>query len=445
MSALLTLIAPACSPSHLLSGGGGALLPGQVKEGRSASTPIDHIIIVVQENRSFDNIFAGYPGADTATAGRTHDGSMVALRAVSFKSLDTLSGAYQLRDGIADWDSGKMDGFDLPTNQTGSAVGRFPYAYLQRSLVKPYWEMAGQYVLADHMFPTQWGPSYTAHLDLIAGSTLLSAGEADADTPTAFPWGCDAPAGTTTETWSSTGAYGTSGPFPCFDDSNSLFGPNTLANVLDSAGISWRYYAPALSTLAGSTWSAFDSVRNVRYGADWQNVVSPETTILTDAEKSLPRVSWVIPDFKNSDHSGSQSNTGPSWVAAVVNAVGRSKYWKSSVIIVLWDDWGGWYDNAPPPQPDFAGLGIRVPCIIISPYARRHYVSHTQYEFGSVLKFVEQTFGLPSLGTTDARASSLVDALDFTQPPRKFTPFSSAYSAANFLREKPSHKPPDDM
>lgn len=443
-AAALAAILSACSSARFSGTDTNHFLPAHVRVA-SLSTPIDHVIIVVQENRSFDNIFAGYPGAYSATSGRMHDGTMVPLRPVTFTSVDKVGAAYLLREGIADWDNGKMDGFDLANTTTGSTVGRFPYAYLQRSLVKPYWEMANQYVLADRMFPTQWGPSYTAHLDLIAGSTLLSSGKTLADGTSALPSGCDAPAGTTTFTWSSTGAYGTGGPFPCFDDSNSLFGTDSLASVLDAAGISWRYYSPPLSNAGGSVWSAFDSIRNVRYGADWKNVVSPETTVLSDAGNDLPQVSWVIPDFANSDHSGSQSNSGPSWVASVVNAVGKSKYWNSSVIIVLWDDWGGWYDNMPPPQLDFAGLSIRVPCIIISPYARRHYVDHTQYEFGSVLRFVEQTFGLPSLGETDARARSIVDALDFTQPPRKFATFLAPYAEAHFLREKPSYKPPDDM
>lgn len=438
------MLAAACSPAGF-SGAGKPILPQQVKIAHAGSSPIDHIIIVVQENRSFDNIFAGYPGANTATSGHTHDGSIVPLRPISFTASDTVADSYTLKNGIADWDNGRMDGFDLPTNQFGAPVGRFPYAFLQRSQVKPYWQMADQYVLADHMFPTEWGGSYEAHLDLIGGSTLLNSGEVVADGPLGYPWGCDAAAGTRTPTWSSKGVYGTSGPFPCFDDSNSLFGTDTIASVLDSANISWKYYAPALSSSGGALWTAFDSIRSVRYGTDWKNIVSPETTILTDAGKSLAEVSWVMPDFANSDHSGSQSSTGPSWVASVVNAVGKSKFWNSSVIIVLWDDWGAWYDNVPPPQMDFAGLGVRVPCIIISPYARRHYVDHTQYEFGSVLKFVEQNFRLPSLGATDARARSLVDALDFTQPPRRFVPFSAQYAAIHFLRERPSHKPPDDM
>ena len=123
--------------------------------------------------------------------------------------------------------------------------------------------------------------------------------------------------------------------------------------------------------------------------------------------------------------------------------------------MILWDDWGGWYDDLPPPQPDFRGLGIRVPCIVVSPYARATsarqpgYVSHTPYEFGSILAFVEDTFGLPvlgpaSLGYTDSRATSIGDVFDFHQAPRPFTPISAPQSATYFLHQVPSGLPPDD-
>jgi phospholipase C len=157
----------------------------------------------------------------------------------------------------------------------------------------------------------------------------------------------------------------------------------------------------------------------------------------------------VIPDWEWSDHTSSGSDLGPSWVTAVVNAIGQGPDWKSTAIVIVWDDWGGWYDNVPPPHVDYRGPGIRVGCIIISPYAKPHYVSKTEYEFGSILHFEEQAFGLPPIGPsadgyTDTRANSLVDSFDFTQTPRAFTPFQSKYPPSTFLLARPSYRPPDD-
>jgi phospholipase C len=193
-------------------------------------------------------------------------------------------------------------------------------------------------------------------------------------------------------------------------------------------------------------WSAFSAIKNVYYGPDWtRNVISPETKVFDDAKAGkLPSVAWIIPDFKWSDHPSTPSNWGPSWVADVVDEIGKSTAWPSTAIVVLWDDWGGWYDSAPPPQLDYVGLALRVPCIIISPYARKGVVSHTQYEFGSILKFMEQTFKLRSLGSTDVRANSLVEAFDFTQKPRAFVPIATRHSPSFFSKQHPSDEPPDN-
>jgi phospholipase C len=131
-------------------------------------------------------------------------------------------------------------------------------------------------------------------------------------------------------------------------------------------------------------------------------------------------------------------------VGDVVNAIGKSKYWKSAAIVILWDDWGGYYDNAPPKQLDYVGLGIRVPCLIISPYAKRGYVSHTTYEFGSILKFVEDTFGLASLNTSDVRATSIEDSFDFGQAPRTFKPIPTKVPASYFISQPQSIQAPDN-
>jgi phospholipase C len=217
---------------------------------------------------------------------------------------------------------------------------------------------------------------------------------------------------------------------------------------LDADGVPWRYYAPQVGqSFGGDLWNAFDGIRAVRYGSEWNtNVTWPETNVFKDITAGkLPSVSWVIPDYQNSDHPGSPSDTGPSWVAQVVNAIGNSPEWNSTAIIVTWDDWGGWYDHVRPPGTlSFGGLGFRVPMMVISPYSRKGLVTHNQYEFGTIIKFVEDNWGLPRLGTTDVRAASMIDdVFDFTQAPRKFVTIDSKYSKAYFLKQKPSGQPTD--
>ncbi|MGB8520786.1 MAG: alkaline phosphatase family protein, partial [Candidatus Tumulicola sp.] len=124
--------------------------------------------------------------------------------------------------------------------------------------------------------------------------------------------------------------------------------------------------------------------------------------------------------------------------------IGQSDYWNSTAIIVVWDDWGGFYDHEPPPFFDDAGgLGFRVPAIVISPYVKAGTISHTQFEFGSILRFIENTYGLASLGTSDARAKSIGVIFHFSQTPRPFSPIPSARSREYFLRQSPSYLPVD--
>ncbi len=407
----------------------------------AASSRIKHVIIVVQENRSFDNLFAGFPGADTVTTGRRHDGSSVALHPTPLEDGADV-GHFHYSFELA-FHNGKMDGFDL---QQGYGFGPggsydvvpqspdYPYAYVPRSEAQPYVDLATAYTLGDRMFASNSGPSFPAHQYLIAGES----NDAD-EVPTVAPWTCDAPAGTVVPQLANDGSD-TTGVFPCFDYP-------TLADRLDAANLSWRYYAPSITTPAGSTFaSAYGAVKHIRFGADWtSDVVSPETTVLNDiAANALPAVSWVIPSFADSDHALGKNNRGPSWVKAIVDAVGASPAWNSTAILVTWDDWGGWYDHVAPPQLDAMGLGFRVPLLVISPYAKHGYVSHVRHEFGSILHFTESVFGLPTLGTTDARADDLSDCFDFTQTLRPFTALRRArYRIDDFRSEIPTGQAPD--
>jgi phospholipase C len=262
------------------------------------------------------------------------------------------------------------------------------------------------------------------------------------DFPTPASWGCDAAPGTVTSMITASGHYlRDKGPFPCFTYA-------TLRDLLDAKGLSWLYFT---NTSHAHVWNAFDAISAVRYGPEWQsNIVIPQTQIYqTIANAQLPAVTWVVPDALDSDHPALHSDTGPSWVASIVNAIGESAYWPSTAIVVVWDDWGGEYDNVPPPQITGQGLGMRIPMLIVSAYAREAapntpgYISHTQYEFGSILKFVEDNWGLGRLGTSDVGANSIIDSFDFKQPPRAFTPISSKYSKEYFKRRPPSGLPID--
>jgi phospholipase C len=433
----------------------------------ASSSPISHIVVIVQENRSLENFFAGYPGANAPMSGCAGVSSnesrsarynrsrpfpeptptcppgdtVIPLHQITFNGPDL---EHDWHSSMIEWHKGKMDGF----YQFGQKHGQYQaYAYVDRSLIQPYWTMASQYVLADEMFPTEFGGSFTAHLTLVAGTDNItqSPSRAEVDFPSVPPDDCDAPPGTKSSYLDhKRGLHIQTGPFPCFDQFN------TMAQVLDGGGVSWKYYATRV--LNGGMWSPFEAIKYVRYGPDWStNIIAPQTQVLTDpGNNQLAAVSWVTPSKNNSDHPKDHSDQGPSWVASVVNAIGQSSYWNTSAIIVLWDDWGGWYDNAAPPQLDYRGLGMRVPCLIISPYAKQGYVTHTQLEFGSILRFMEETFtlppiGSPSAGYTDQRANSLDDAFDFTQSPRPFVPIQGKYSKAHFLHERQTGEPPDNQ
>ncbi|MFY9720798.1 MAG: alkaline phosphatase family protein [Candidatus Cybelea sp.] len=427
----------------------------------SYTSPIAHIVVIVQENRTFNNLFATFPGATGTTVGKKLYGKGKNQRTVSVKLMETslrarLSLNHAYLAFLQAYDGGNMDGFNRVkfVNDRG-AEGRLPYHYVNPSQIVPYWTMAKEYALANAMFDTQGSDSFPAHQDLIRGGTEVSSSQSMID---GLPyshgaWGCDSPPGTKTSVIT-TGLRlrRFAGPFPCtsdFPSSGSDY--ETLRDLLDAKSLSWKYYTPKLYD-PGGIWDAFDVIAPVRYGPEWgTNVSWPETNIFNDIAKgALPAVSWVIPEGKNSDHPRDGSDTGPSWVASVVNAVGESPDWNSSAIIVLWDDWGGFYDPVkPPPFDKQGGPGFRVPMIVVSPYARKGpsnrsgYISNTVYEFGSIVQFIEDTFNLGRLGTTDSTTNSMSDMFDFYQPPRPFKTIGSKYSRAYFLHQKPSGLPVD--
>ena len=421
------------APSAALTPAAGAALLGGGK--------IKHVIIVIMENRTLDNLFNGYPGADTVAAGQTHLGASVALRPTPFEAPcdpDHMHAAW-----IKDWDGGKMDGFDTtPANCFGAPPDPlYPYGYVPRAETQPYWDVASRFTLADRMFATQTGPSYPGHLFLIAGT---SHHETD-DPSNALIWGCDAPAGTTVPVHDDAEPSNITGAeFPCFDTT-------TLGDAIETAGKQWLYYTFLLDYRLTQTKTAaatlpYDAIRHVRFGPDWNNrIVGPGWRIFTDMQQgTLPDVSWVNPPIIATDHAQSTTNLGPDYVAVLANQLASSQYWDDTALLVAWDDHGGWYDHVNPPQLDGDGLGMRVPLLVISKWAKRGYVSHVQHEFGSLLKFTERTIGVASLGTTDERADDLSDCFDFKQTPPAYQPVATLHVGLSFFMQLGLDSGPSD-
>ena len=358
---------------------------------------ITHVIVIIQENRTFDNLFNGFPGADTAQSGLNHLGQTVALISVPLNGRGDWS--HTRGNCRIAYDGGKMDGFDLDT-AVGSPPPPSNYGYVQQSDTTVYWNLATKYTLADRMFGSNCGSSFAAHQYLIAAQTGSEI------TPRKSPWGCDSQIPNP----------------PCFDYA-------TLGDLADAAGVTWRYYAHGVDLSTTSSLNgflAYDAIRHIRFGPDWStfHIGVPETTLLTDIQNgNLAQISWVTPICRNSDHHGcgtALNAAGPAWVAAVTNAIGQSQYWNNAAILVVWDDWGGWYDHVAPVESFSDGLGFRVPLIVISPYARHGYVSHVNHEFGSIDRFIEETFNLGTLGGRDLVSDDLSDCFDFSQLPSPF-------------------------
>jgi len=407
---------------------------------KRTSGKIQHVVVILEENRAFDDLFQAYPGADTLPYGYDSNGNKIPLSPIPLEApydLDHTSGAF-LTDcngtGSIPGTNCRMNGFNNEYVSCSASCPPNPqYGYVPHRETKPYFAMAKQYVLGDRMFTSHIDASFISHQYIIAGQASSAV-----DLP-GGEWGCDGGSGDRVSTLTQSRGYGNSIQ-ACFDN-------QTIGDEIDSASLTWRSYATALGG-DGDIWNMYQAIRHIRYGNDWsKDVISPQTNIFTDIKKGfLANVTWVSPTCATSDHSGCQGNQGPSWVASVVNAVGRSQFWDSTAIFVYWDEWGGWSDHVPPPYVDYDGLGMRVPLLVISPYAKQNYVSHVQYEHGSILRFIEDQFGLGRLSASDARANSPeADCFDFSQQPRTFKRIRAALTADYFIHAPPSRvRPPLD-
>jgi len=371
---------------------------------------IQHIVFIIKENRTFDHYFGTFPGADGVTSGPISTGDRVPLRHAQDRMPHDIG--HEWNDAHTAMHGGRMDRFDL----VASAITENEILSMTQFLdadIPSYWSYAEHFALGDHMFSSLAGASFPNHLYTIAAQ----AGGAitNADSPR---WGCDADEAADVEVMDAHGNKARR--YPCFDFP-------TVADSLERAGISWRYYAP-VEGQAGYIWSSLDAIRHIRLTPLWNQRVLPFGTFVADAQSgALPAVSWLVPDFADSEHptvgrfaGTSQSVSvcvGENWTVEQVNAIMQGPDWPTTAIVITWDDFGGFYDHVPPPAADQFGYGPRVPLIVISPYAKEGFVSHTIYEFASVLRLIETRFNLAPLTTRDAIANSLLDLFDFSKAP----------------------------
>lgn len=414
----------------------------------SGSNVIQHVIIVIQENRTVDNLFQGLPGANTQSYGYISSGQKVQLGQIRLETtwdIDHSLNAFLMScNGTGSYPGTdcQMNGFNNEVAQCGA--GNYPpcpikypeYAYVPASETKPYVAMAQQYVFGDEMFASNVdASSFVAHQYLIAAQSSSAV-----NFPNSNEWGCEGGSGDTIQTLTQQRKVNYGHRIQvCLNN-------ETLGDELDAAALSWRYYTAATPHGNGAFWSAYSAISHIYYGPDWKkDVESPQTKFFTDVQNgNLPAVSWITPTCPNSDHAGCGGNGGPDWVASIVNAIGNSQYWDSTAIFVTWDDPGGWYDHVPPQKLDYDGLGLRVPFLVISAYAKQGYVSHVNYELASILRFIEDRWGLNTLSASDKRATSPAgDCFDFNQSPRSFQTIPSKRSKYYFMHQPLDPRPVD--
>jgi phospholipase C len=366
---------------------------------RTYNYPLRHVVIIIKENRSFDNLFGRFPGADGATTGKLSSGKTVPLGHMPDSFLFDLGhDASAARLAV---DGGKMDGFD---RLSGAIQGNRDIALSQywQSDIPAYWSYASRYTLADRLFSTILGPSFPNHL-----VTVASTSGGVINNPLNIlhgAWGCDSGPQARVERVDAQGHD--QFVAPCFNF-------RTLADELSARSLSWAYYAPTIGQ-PGYNWSVLDAIRHIRYSPLWRQDVRPQSAFFSDiAHNRLPAVSWVTPDGAHSEHPPYSMCAGENWTVQRVNAIMHSSYWRNTAIILTWDDFGGTYDHVAPPKESSIMFGPRVPAIVISPYARPHHIDHSTYDFNSILKFIEDWLGLPALTRYDASAKSLTDAFDF--------------------------------
>ncbi len=367
-----------------------------------ARAKIKHVVFVMLENHSFDNVFGRFPNADGARQAQVvGHGTLPLLHAPPYYWHDI---SHDRFDTLRAMDKGKMDGFI----QVGGANLNGDLMALQQydaPDIPNFWTYAHHFTLGDHMFSSVATATFPNHLYSVAAQ---SGGVVTNPQNWHNGWGCDS--GKQVFTLKQNAAGKISGGGTCFSFA-------TLADRMQSAHVPWAYYAAPPSNL-GYIFSTLDAFRSIRETKLWTTNVKDEATFAADARAGrLPAFSWVTPRFETSSHPPFTICAAENWFVSKMNALMQGPDWSSTAVVLVWDDFGGFYDHVAPPRLDTMGLGPRVPLLIISPYAKRGYISHTTYSFESVLKTFEEIADLPPLTQRDRNAHDLLDSFDFNQRP----------------------------
>jgi phospholipase C len=378
LAVILLLLLP-LQAAHAQNASTAATTKASVPNATVNGTPIKHIIVIFQENHAFDNYFGTYPGVNGLNGSIALPVKKGSNATVSPFHLSSSSGTGSLSNTATTareaYDNGSMDGF-VYAEKSNLTMGYYDYRDI------PYfWDYASKYVLMDNFFTSEMGPSLPNHLYLIAGQS-----------------------GNLTE-----------------DANNFSLNFPTVMDQLDAHGVSWKYYSDGSNGYATpGEWNPLPAFQSFKTNASRLQNLAPNAEFVNDVSTGkLANVSWMIPsEISEAEHPPADPSVGEHYVVSTINAVMQSSYWNSTAIFVTWDDYGGFYDHVAPPQVDSLGLGFRVPCLVISPYAKEGFVDHTQADFTSILKFIETAHSLPPLTARVAATSNLSDAFDFSQAPR---------------------------
>jgi phospholipase C len=411
---------------YACTGGGRKPAPGITATGAVIGTqtrwPIKRVVYLMMENRSFDNLFGRFPGANG-----THVGVKFGKEVPLARSPFWLPGdlPHDRAAFLNDVNAGAFDGF-------GNGQFGDPWAYTQfeEHQLPAYYGWARDYVLCDNFYSSVAGPSYPNHFFFVAGQ---SGGALDnpenievrKDKNGVFKsWGCD--------------AVGNNVFVFVKDDEGNLtkhdtcFDMRTVPEQLEGAGVSWAYYS-ASPGQSGYFWNALNGVANVFHTDLWRpgDTIRPVDRIVKDIEADrLPAVTWITPRFELSDHPPESTCFAHDWMVDLVNALMRSPAWEHTAVFITWDEWGGLYDHVPPPEVDDIGLGFRVPMLVLSPYAKKGYVDDAEGEFSTPLKFIEDNWGLDYLTPRIERTHNFEHVFDFgkkPRPPRILTKLGNCY------------------